>query len=203
MSYPSDPNQPGGYPPQGGYPPPGGYPPQQDYPPPYGQPPGYNQPSGYGQQPPGQRSGLVRQVPTLGILMMVHGGLVAALGLFLAVVGAISGTVGTASLQYGASSLDPAIAGVLYLVWGVVIALIGGLNIFAGMKIKNYRSKTLGMIALGAAVLTALTCWCAPTAIGLLIFGLIVLLNEDVKRAFEMGEQGYSPQDIQRSYYGY
>src|SRR5215813_7587427 len=143
MSYPSDPNQPGGYPPQGGYPPPGGYPPQQGYPP-YGQPPGYNQPSGYGQQPPGPRSGLVRQVPTLGILMMVLGGLVTLMALYFVFVSlaAFSGSsFVTASLQVGGANLDAATAGIIYIIWGLVILVSGVLYIFGGMKVKNYRGK--------------------------------------------------------------
>ena len=124
----------------------------------------------------------------------------AAIGLLWAVIGAISGAAGAVSFQVGTSNLDPSLAAILYVVVGLVIAVIGGLNIFAGLKVKNYRGKTLAIIALAAGLLASLTCWCAPTALGLLIYGLIVLMNEDVKRAFEMGEQGYSPQDIQRNY---
>ena len=127
----------------------------------------------------------------------------AAIGLLWAVIGAISGAAGAVSFQVGTSNLDPSLAAILYVVVGLVIAVVGGLNIFAGLKVKNYRGKTLAIIALAAGLLASLTCWCAPTALGLLIYGLIVLMNEDVKRAFEMGEQGYSPQDIQRNYYGF
>ena len=127
----------------------------------------------------------------------------AAIGLLFAVLGAISGASGIVTFQAGTSNLDPSMAALLYVVTGLVIVIVGGLNIFAGLKVKNYRGKTLAIVALAAGLLTSVTCWCAPTALGLLIYGLIVLMNEDVKRAFEMGEQGYSPQDIQRNYYGF
>jgi hypothetical protein len=44
--------------------------------------------------------------------------------------------------------------------------------------------------------------FCAPTAIALLIFGLIIYLNADVQRAFELGEQGATPDQILKDYYG-
>ena len=50
------------------------------------------------------------------------------------------------------------------------------------------------------SILTIAGCYCLPTAIGLFIYGLIVLLNPSVKRAFEMGEQGYSANKIQNHF---
>ena len=43
-------------------------------------------------------------------------------------------------------------------------------------------------------------CYCLPTAIGLFVYGLIVLLNEPVKRAFAMGEQGRTAAEIQNHF---
>ena len=52
------------------------------------------------------------------------------------------------------------------------------------------------MAALISSVASMFTGYCAPTAIALLIYGLIIYLNDDVRRAFEMGEQGYPPEHI-------
>ena len=35
-----------------------------------------------------------------------------------------------------------------------------------------------------------------PLGLGMMIYGLIVLFNGDVAQAFEMGAQGYSPEEI-------
>ena len=76
---------------------------------------------------------------------------------------------------------------------------VGGLNIAAGIKNLKYRSRTLGIAALCLGIVPVFTCYCAPTAIGILIYGLIIYLNRDVSRAFEMGEQGISPEQIKNS----
>lgn len=61
----------------------------------------------------------------------------------------------------------------------------------------KFRGRTLGIVALSSGLLSIAGCYCLPTAIGLFIYGLIVLLNEPVKRAFAMGEQGRSASEIQ------
>jgi hypothetical protein len=43
---------------------------------------------------------------------------------------------------------------------------------------------------------SVLSCYCAPTGIALLVYGLIVYLNPAVKLAFEMGAQGIPASQI-------
>jgi len=54
-------------------------------------------------------------------------------------------------------------------------------------------SRFLDFASGGASVLT---CNCSITAIALLIDGLIVLMDNSVKQAFELARQGYLPEQI-------
>jgi hypothetical protein len=69
-----------------------------------------------------------------------------------------------------------------------------------GIRMLKFRGRTLGIVALSSGLLSIAGCYCLPTAIGLFIYGLIVLLNEPVKRAFAMGEQGRSASEIQNQF---
>jgi hypothetical protein len=175
--------------PGGGYPPPpGGYPP----------PPGGYQGGGYPPLPP-RRSSYVGQVTVISILMIVQGSLVSLIGLLCMVMGPAMLALSGASHRSGDDQLISGIGGAFYLFAGALLAAAGGLNITAGIKNLKYRSRNLGIAALCIGALAMFTCYCAPTAIGLLIYGLIIYLNQDVSRAFEMGEQGASPEQIKNS----
>lgn len=89
---------------------------------------------------------------------------------------------------------------VMYGGAGLVLLSIGILGVWGGVRIMKFRSYTLGIVALSGGLLAIFGCYCAPTAIALFIYGLIVLLNPQVKQAFEMGEQGHSPADIQNHF---
>ena len=88
----------------------------------------------------------------------------------------------------------------MYGSMGLISLVIGVLGIWAGIRMLKFRGRTLGIVALSSGLLSIAGCYCLPTAIGLFIYGLIVLLNEPVKRAFAMGEQGTSAADIQNQF---
>jgi hypothetical protein len=71
------------------------------------------------------------------------------------------------------------------------------LHIWAGIRMLGYRGRTLGFIALIAGMASSITCYCAPTAIALGVYGLVALLNPEVKNAFAMRQQGYSKREIE------
>ena len=83
---------------------------------------------------------------------------------------------------------------------GLVSLVIGVLGIWAGIRMLKFRGRTLGIVALSSGLLSIAGCYCLPTAIGLFVYGLIVLLNEPVKRAFVMGEQGRTAAEIQNHF---
>jgi len=91
-------------------------------------------------------------------------------------------------------------ASIGYGVAGALILAIALLRIFAGMKLMKFEGKKLYLVSIFLGLLPAMTCYCAPTALGIFIFGLIVLLNAGVDRAFTMRRSGLPPQEIRRHF---
>ncbi|MBS0210842.1 MAG: hypothetical protein JSS27_18015 [Planctomycetes bacterium] len=63
-------------------------------------------------------------------------------------------------------------------------ALVAGVNALAGWQNYHYRGRAFGLIALFSNLVTIFTCYCAPTSIALMVYGLVVYLSEDSERAF-------------------
>jgi uncharacterized membrane protein HdeD (DUF308 family) len=97
----------------------------------------------------------------------------------------------------------------IYLVIGIPVLTSGILRIVAGVRNFRFKGRTLSLISIIAGASSVLSCYCAPTALGILVYGLIIHLNPAVKAAFEMGRQGRTAEQIlaafslyQPSYYG-
>src|SRR6476620_6698932 len=135
---------------------------------------------------------MVGQVRVVGILMIVHGVTVIIMGGLVAFAGAWILGAGPAG---GGGGPDARIISVIYIAFGSLILVCGALNALAGIRLITYRNRVLGLVALFTNVLVLLTCYCAPTAIGIMIYGLIVLFNADVARAFEMVAGGATPDE--------
>ena len=88
----------------------------------------------------------------------------------------------------------------IYGSMGLISLVIGVLGIWAGIRMLKFRGRILGIVALSSGLLSIAGCYCLPTAIGLFVYGLIVLLNEPVKRAFAMGEQGRTAAEIKNHF---
>jgi hypothetical protein len=58
----------------------------------------------------------------------------------------------------------------------------------------------LGIFALGIGLIAAFTGFCAPTAIGLAVYGLIVYFDEPVVAAFNLGQSGKTPGEIHAAF---
>jgi len=156
--------------------------------------------------PSDMQRGLVHHVPALGILTIVQGGLVTLLGLFLTglailvpyLLNANGGFGGPAGMQ--GRPMPPEARWVMmaaYGVSGILAVALGVLNIVGGVRMLKFRGRIFGIVSLSVGLLSIVGCYCFPTALGLFIYGLIVLLNEPVKRAFEMGAEGATSADIQ------
>ena len=76
---------------------------------------------------------------------------------------------------------------------GLVCAI---LNIVAGIRNLNFRSRTLGLVALFSNIpgLVVIHCW--YFTVGMAIYGLIVYFDRNVVRAFEMAAEGVPPEEI-------
>ena len=138
-------------------------------------------------------TGVVRRVRRLATLMIVQGAVEATLGL------AFTGLVVFSSAGFIPISLagSPAEAMAALVLAGPGLLAAGGLKIAAGVRNHSYRGKRLAIVALASGSLSVLTCVCGPTAIALLVFGLRLHAHPRVERAFQMGEQGFSPEWIQ------
>ena len=162
------------------------------------------------QLPGDMQRGLVHHVTALSILTIVQGSLVTLFGLGLTamavVIPAILKAQGGMPRQPGMPAGPPMPVNMelimlsVYGGMGVVSLAIGVLGIWAGIRMLKFRGRTLGFVALSSGLLTIAGCYCLPTAIGLFIYGLIVLLNEPVRRAFAMGEQGHTAVEIQNHF---
>ena len=143
------------------------------------------------------RGGLARQVPIVAILLMVQGGLEILMGGFLLLM---AGTFAVVAAQQDPLAANPngplgpqvfgwALGGT-YGVMGFGGLAIGALKASAGWRNYGFRGRVLGIAALVSGVLSLVTCYCFPTAVLLMIYGLIVYLNAETAWAFSMGDQG-------------
>ena len=126
--------------------------------------------------------GLVSHVPIVAALLIVQGTLEIGLGLFSAAFAAL------VFLSSHPAMVNMRGPGALMVIISVPCLLIGGLRVVAGIFNWRYRRRILGLIALVAGLAVLLTAYCAPTAIALAIYGLIVYLNEPVIAAFAIRE---------------
>jgi hypothetical protein len=139
--------------------------------------------------------GWVNQVRIVAVLNCVQGGLEIPLGLMLMAASLFVPTI----LQAQKGSMPPGglppqqmeqILKITYLAIGTPMVLAGVLRIYAGIQSFRFRSRMLGVTSLVLGLVSAFGCYCAPTSIGILIYGLVVYLNPAVATAFEMGRQG-------------
>ena len=156
-------------------------------------------------------AGYIRQVPVLAILMMIQGGLVLLLGLFMGAMGFFMPAMIEQQMQQNPGFQQPpnmqgmdmeTFMMLTYGGIGAVLTLIAVPTIISGFRLYKYRGRIMGIVSLSAGLLTVFACYCFPTALGLFIFGLIVLLNEPVRKAFELGNQGVSPAEIKQRLLG-
>lgn len=143
---------------------------------------------------------MLGQVKVVGILMLVNGILLCLGGTYRAVEGPLTMAMGGGP---GGAGGGPPPGPVLYIliayaVIGVLTLLCGGLNIFAGIRVMGFRSRTLGIVALFLNIPPLFTCCCIFTSIPMMIYGLIVLFNADVAHGFEMVAQGATPEEVLR-----
>ncbi len=156
--------------------------------------------------PPGQPRGMVGQVPILGVLMIIQGALVVVLGIGVAMLAAFMPAMIQQQMQNNPTRQgnDPAdMTHFMLAIYGgvsMVILLIGISGILAGLRVFRFQGRTFGIISLSVGLGTIVGCYCFPTALALMVYGLIVLVNQPVITAFELGRQGHSSQRIQQAF---
>ena len=124
-------------------------------------------------------SGFVKHVRIVAILLMVQGGLECLMApLFL-----IGGLAASADF-HKANDPPPEAAVAVGILLAIVIFGTGLVKLIAGIKNYKWRGRTLGIVAFGTGLLSLCTVYCAPTAIALGVYGLIVYLDKDVVAKF-------------------
>lgn len=147
--------------------------------------------------------GLVGQVTVLAILSIVQGVLEVFMGLIL---GGLAAFVPVMIHMEGNAGPPEEMAWVLSVVYGVLGLLTlaaAVLHIMAGLNSYKFRRRTLGIVASCFGMVTVFTCYCAPTAMALGIYALIVYLNPQVAQAFAMGQAGRSREEIMAHFHSW
>jgi hypothetical protein len=140
--------------------------------------------------------GLVGHVPIIATLMLVLGFCELLMALFCAFFAMVmlalppEANVGT----------DLRFASAFYGVISLVLGVVGLLRLLAGYFNLTYRKRGLGIASLGVGLITVFTGFCAPTAIALAIYGLVVYFNDSVIGAFALGDAGKKPREIDSAF---
>ena len=136
----------------------------------------------------------MRHVPIVAVLLIIQGVLEIGFGLFgggfLALV-----LLAPQDELAGMRGL-----GIFLMILAVPAALCGAVRIVAGIYNLRFRRRGLGLVALGLGLLTLATGYCAPSAIALAVYGLIVYVNEPVIAAFAMASSGRTPAEIRAAF---
>lgn len=142
--------------------------------------------------------GKARHVPAVAIMLILHGVLmyVAAGGLIAMIFfmvpqmqqqferqAEMQRQENPNAPQFRAETMTNLVTAV-YGVMSAAVALIGTLNIFAGIRNYGFRNRTLGIVSLVLNMGSILFCWCLPLSIGLLVYGMIIYLSPEADRAF-------------------
>lgn len=137
----------------------------------------------------------VQQVMVVSILQIVVGALelLVAAGLFAIAVIYVVEFFGIKPsrghfsflLEYAAASFG-----------GFTIFIAAVLRIRSGIAGFKFKRRKMAIFASVLGMTSALTMYCSIFSIGMLIYGLIIYLDRNVKRAYEMAEQGMTPDQI-------
>jgi hypothetical protein len=148
---------------------------------------------------------MVSQVPIIGILLIVNGVLCILYGIVLMGMGPFmqwmfgmqaAQAPPEAQAQLKQMQEMMRIFTYVYVVQGIANAVGGAINIAAGIPAMRYRRRTFVIVGLFSTVATFASCYCLPTSLGLMIWGLIVMFQKDVDEAFKMGAAGRSVDEI-------
>ncbi|WP_425615417.1 hypothetical protein NA78x_005336 [Anatilimnocola sp. NA78] len=132
------------------------------------------------------------------ILMIVQGALCLMMGVGL-IFAAFTLPVMIVSQQQGDKAQMEMMRLTFMVTYGIMAScglLSGGLQVYAGIRNLWLRGYVLGIVALVSGLLSAGTCYCLPTGMAIMIYGLIIYLNPSTKLAFELVRQGLTVKQV-------
>jgi hypothetical protein len=77
---------------------------------------------------------------------------------------------------------------VYLLLLGLLMLACGVLKVFAGARNRRLRGRGLGYVALASAVPAVVSCWCAPTGLAIMVYGLVAYTRPEARLAFDQAE---------------
>jgi hypothetical protein len=147
--------------------------------------------------PPAPPVSKLGSVPTLGLLMMVHGGLV-LLWVAFCVLAILIGIVNVGFISAGSG--EDWLVIVLYSVFAIGALPAAVLGLVGGYRVRKLRSKKLafGALIVGGGSFFCGNVFCMPFTVGLLIYGIMVLTDSGVSAAFARVQAGEPAQAVFR-----
>ncbi len=110
---------------------------------------------------------------------------------------ALSLMLGVRTLPVDAATQQRADFMALYMfALGLVILACAVLKILGGARTLRLRNRGLGYLALASAIPTFFTCWCAPTGLAIMIYGLVAYGRPEGRAAFEAAEAQSAPSTL-------
>jgi hypothetical protein len=143
---------------------------------------------------------MVSQVKVVAVLMIVWGAISTLVGLLIAGFVPFMMVVENSRPRPGRDDTGLTVMLVLFLIAGLIVITVGILHVIAGIRCLKFRGRVLAMVALFSNIPIVLTFYCSMFAIGMAVYGLVVMFNSDVARAFEMADQGVPPEDIEKEF---
>jgi hypothetical protein len=133
------------------------------------------------------RKGMARHIRIVSVLLIIHAALLLILGVvFLGMAAMIE-----AEFRSMARRVDtPEVLWIGMGGAGVGVLTVAVIQLVAGIKGLRVRGRALGLVALFSNLMILSTCYCLPTGLGLMIYGLIVYYSSSATRAFAAVEAG-------------
>ena len=142
----------------------------------------------------------VQQVMVVSILQIVVGALELLVSAILAVYTGILGAMSTGAIEMPEGEEEAlfvfGIISAVMLFFGSAIFIAAVLRIWSGIAGFRFKRRKMAIFASVLGMTSALTMYCSVFSIGMLIYGLIIYFDRNVKRAYEMAEQGMTPDQI-------
>lgn len=148
------------------------------------------------------RRGMVNQVRVVAILNGVQGALELVMSAIYLAMGGMFTFMRPEMIRQGNQQGDPSaevmanIMPIVFFVLGGGMILLSILRIIASFRNYYFQNRVLGIVAMCLGLVSSFTCYCAPTSIGIAVYGLIVLFNREVIEAFELRTKGATADQV-------
>jgi len=149
--------------------------------------------SGWSPQPPPEpHRGRLDDVRTVGTLLIIHGALMLVWFAFC-VMGASVGVL--TRLSHSQEEWESTLMVVGYGVFAIGALSAGTLQLVSGIRLLSWKNRVLALVAMwaGLAAFFLGAVFCFPTALGVVIYGHMVLLDREVAERFRQLATGASP----------